>query len=56
MALLDPELLAMLVCPVCREAVTEEEAEDRLVCSGCGRAYPVRDGIPDMVVEVDEPG
>lgn len=44
-----PELLAILQCPACRSAV--EEKEDSIVCTGCGLVYPVRDGIPHMLVE-----
>jgi len=47
---IDPELLEILACPECREAV-HELADDRLRCSGCGRVYPVREGIPVMLVE-----
>ncbi|MGQ0464859.1 MAG: Trm112 family protein [Sporichthyaceae bacterium] len=47
----DDELLALLVCPKCREALRAEAAE--LVCTGasCGLAYPVRDGIPVLLVD-----
>jgi uncharacterized protein YbaR (Trm112 family) len=47
--MIDKALLDILVCPVCRERVTDEE--DVLVCIGCGRRYAVRDGIPDMLAE-----
>jgi uncharacterized protein YbaR (Trm112 family) len=50
--LIDEELLAILACPLCKEEVTMEE--DRLVCSACGRRYPIRDGIPVMLVEEAE--
>ena len=43
------ELLAILVCPECHSALREEG--DELVCTGCGLRYPVRDGIPVMLVE-----
>jgi uncharacterized protein YbaR (Trm112 family) len=46
---ISPLLLAMLVCPV-DHARLRVEAE-RLVCTECGRAYQVRDGIPSMVVD-----
>ncbi len=45
----DPELLEILVCPVDRQPLDEEH--DELVCRGCGRRYPVRDGIPVMLVD-----
>ena len=43
----DKELLEILACPVDHAPVREEG--DRLVCSKCGRRYPVRDGIPVML-------
>lgn len=42
-------LLDMLVCPVDHGALTPEA--DGLRCDQCGRVYPVRDGIPSMVLE-----
>ncbi|MEE8411831.1 MAG: Trm112 family protein [Acidobacteriota bacterium] len=48
---IDPELLEILICPDCREAVRELDQERGLECTGCGRIYPVRDGIPVMLVE-----
>lgn len=41
------ELLNILVCPVDHAKVHPEG--DSLVCEKCGRAYPVRDGIPIML-------
>ncbi|MDR5683640.1 MAG: Trm112 family protein [Armatimonadota bacterium] len=49
---LDPELIELLACPVCKAPVRSED--DRLVCTLCGRRYPVRDGIPVMLVEEAE--
>ena len=43
------ELLEILACPDCHQPVAE--ADDELVCTGCGLRYPVRDGIPIMLVE-----
>uniref|UniRef100_UPI0018C8B1F4 Trm112 family protein n=1 Tax=Nocardioides sambongensis TaxID=2589074 RepID=UPI0018C8B1F4 len=50
---MDPELLAIIVCPACRAdlAVTAAGEETELVCTGCGLAYPVRDGIPVLLVD-----
>ena len=47
------ELLAILVCPVDKQPVRAES--DRLVCSQCGRRYPVVDDIPVMLVDEAEP-
>jgi uncharacterized protein YbaR (Trm112 family) len=52
--MIDPTLLELLACPACKTAVREEG--DRLVCIQCGRRYPVRDGIPVMLVEEAETG
>lgn len=50
--MIDPELLELLACPACKAPV--EQAGDRLVCVRCGRRYPIRDGIPVMLVEEAE--
>jgi uncharacterized protein len=46
------ELLDILVCPVDKAKVHPEG--DKLVCEQCGRAYPVRDGIPIMLEDEAE--
>ena len=43
------ELMAILVCPACKGDLAEEDAE--LVCTNCGLRYPVRDGIPIMLID-----
>lgn len=48
----DRELLEILACPEDKAPVREEG--DRLVCTSCGRRYPVRDGIPVMLIEEAE--
>lgn len=49
-ASLDPALLEIIVCPQCRG--TLRPTGDELVCQGeCGLAYPVRDGIPVLLVD-----
>ena len=50
--LLDKDLLDILACPACRAEVRLEG--DRIVCTSCGRRYPVRDGIPIMLVDEAE--
>jgi uncharacterized protein YbaR (Trm112 family) len=45
---LDPELQAILVCPACKGELTFEET--RIICPACAKAYPIRDGIPVMLI------
>jgi len=47
------KLLDILVCPVpeCRKPLTLAADESSLQCTGCGRIYPVRDGIPILRIE-----
>jgi len=47
----DARLLAQLACPVCFGALRMERAGERIVCEGCGRGYPVIDGIPVLIAE-----
>jgi len=46
---ISPTLLAILVCPVDKQEVNVEGSE--LVCTACGRRYPIVDGIPNMLVD-----
>ncbi len=48
---LDANLLARLVCPVTRTPLRYDEAAQELVSEAAGLAYPVRDGVPVMLVE-----
>ncbi len=48
---LDRHLLDVIVCPACRQSLAADEAAQELVCVGCGRAYPVRDDIPVLLVD-----
>jgi uncharacterized protein len=43
------ELMAILVCIECRGSL--DDRGDVLVCRDCGLHYPVRDGIPIMMIE-----
>jgi uncharacterized protein YbaR (Trm112 family) len=52
--MLDKELLDILVCPDCKGELDYREDEERLVCKKCGLKYPVRDGIPVMLIEEAE--
>jgi uncharacterized protein len=48
---LDPELLEILVCPLTRTRLRYDEEAQELVSDAAGLAYPVRDGMPVMLVE-----
>jgi uncharacterized protein len=50
--MLDKELLDILACPDCKAKV--ELQNDRLVCVKCGKRYPVKDGIPVMLIDEAE--
>lgn len=56
MSLIDPALAEILVCPVDKADLTEDLESLRLECTECGRRYPVRDGIPIMLVDEAEGG
>ena len=51
MSALDPWLLERLVCPMTRTPLRYDEPAQELVSEAAGLAYPVRDGIPVMLVE-----
>ncbi|MEZ4598887.1 MAG: Trm112 family protein [Syntrophotaleaceae bacterium] len=48
---LSPELLAILVCPKCKGPLLYREVQELLICETCRLAYPIRDGIPVMLIE-----
>ena len=45
---LNKELIEIMVCPDCRGKVTE--TDDFVKCNSCGKRYPIRDGIPIMLI------
>lgn len=57
-AALDPEFLALLACPRCADRPPLRRAESHdagaLVCTRCGRIYPVTDGFPDLRLTEEE--
>jgi len=48
---ISPELLKILVCPEDRAPVRLVSGGEGLRCERCRRVYPIRDGIPVMLVE-----
>jgi uncharacterized protein YbaR (Trm112 family) len=53
---LNPALLEILACPKCHSELRADDAAERLVCTGCGLRYPVRDDIPVMLIDEAEQG
>jgi uncharacterized protein len=45
----DPELLAILACPLDKQPV--QRVGNYLVCQSCQRHYPIREGIPVMLID-----
>lgn len=50
----DKELLEILACPNDLGDVEYRESEEVIVCLKCGYRYPVRDGIPVMLIDEAE--
>ncbi len=48
---MDKKLLDLLACPVCKGPLVYRAEAQELACRGDRLAYPVRDGIPVMLVE-----
>ncbi|MDT8419562.1 MAG: Trm112 family protein [Desulfuromonadales bacterium] len=46
---LNEKLLEILACPRCKDGVTLQGGE--IICMKCRVAYPVRDGIPVMLID-----
>ena len=52
---LDPELLRVLVCPLTRGPLRYDEEAQELVSETAGLAYPIREGVPVMLIEEARP-
>ena len=50
--MIDEELMKILACPACKADVVLKE--NKIVCTKCRLKYPVKDGIPIMLVEEAE--
>jgi uncharacterized protein YbaR (Trm112 family) len=45
----------VLACPACRARLKVESTT--VACTGCGRVYPIREGIPVLLLEeATQPG
>jgi uncharacterized protein len=47
------QMLDILVCPVaeCRKPLKLSADDSSLQCTGCRRIYPIRDGIPILLID-----
>lgn len=52
--MLDPKLLEILACPVCRQPVTPDQDHQWLYCKQCSVRYRVEDDIPIMLPDEAE--
>ena len=52
--MIDEELLKILACPACKTEV--KLVGDRIICQNpqCGLRYPIREGIPVMLIDEAE--
>ena len=50
---IDSWLMEIITCPQCKSPLRTDDAAEELVCTNdsCGLAYPVRDGIPVLLVD-----
>ncbi len=48
---MDPKLLEILVCPLCKSPLVYRKAEQELVCKADKLAYAIKDGIPVMLAD-----
>lgn len=47
----DPKLLEILVCPMTKGPLTYDREAQELISEKAGLAYPIRDGIPIMLID-----
>lgn len=54
-AKVDPKLLEILVCPLTKSPLRYDAEAQELISDQAGLAYPIRDGIPIMLVDEARP-
>ncbi len=50
--MIDKELLEILACPACKGDV--ELKDNKIACKKCSKKYPIKDGIPIMLIDEAE--
>lgn len=51
MSTVDPKLLEILVCPLTKGELRYDKKAQELISEGAKLAYPIRDGIPVMLID-----
>ena len=49
-SMIDPKLLELLVCPLTKSNLSFDKDRNELVSAKAKLAYPIRDGIPIMLI------
>jgi len=52
--MIDQKLLEILACPACKSKVSIKNEQILCMNSNCGLKFPIRDGIPVMLIEEAE--
>lgn len=53
--MIDTKLLEILACPACKGDIEYDTKNEKITCIDCKRKYPVKDGIPIMLIDESEP-
>jgi len=54
--MLSKELLDIMCCPKCHGELLYEPQKNKLTCGTCRKVYPVKDDIPIMLIDDEQPG
>ena len=49
--MISQDLLDILVCPACKKPLVLKDEGQSLHCTQCHRVYPIRDGIPILLID-----
>lgn len=47
----DNRLLEVIACPKCKAMLVINDAEDGLNCNACHLSYPIKEGIPVLLID-----
>ena len=48
---MDKKQIQMMVCPECKGKLEFDKSKKELICDNCKIAFPVKDGIPVMLID-----